>query len=101
MTVEDAIWRDGVSSWGSSFIDFTTRSPATEEAHRLRDVSELSVMVLRSMEPPDGMPFKLGGVCGCDVDDGCSIFMLDATGADMVLALSATEDDDEEPGPRG
>ena len=59
---DGCICRGGFSSWGSSFIAFTTRSPATDEAHRLRD-SELSDMVLGSMEPPEGRPFKLGGVC--------------------------------------
>ena len=74
MTVEDAIWRDGVSSWGSSFIDFTTRSPATEEAHRLRDDSEPSDMVLGSKEPPVGNPANFSVCC-------CSTFT-EATGAE-------------------
>ncbi len=63
--VDDDICRGGASSCGSSFMDFTTRSPATDEAHRLRDDSELSDMVFGSIDPPEGKLFKLGGVCCC------------------------------------
>ncbi len=91
--------KGGPSSWGSSFIDFTTRSPATDEAHRLRD-SELSDdMVLESIEPPEGKPFKVGGACCWEDNDFVSTFMSATTGADSELTLQAAGDD-EEPGPR-
>ena len=94
MDVDDDMCRCGASSCGSSFMALTTRSPATDEAHRLRDDSELSDMVLGSIDPPGGKLFKLGGVWGGVVC--CSILIAPATGADAELALS----DDEEPGPR-
>ena len=67
----------------------------------MRDDSELSVMVLESIEPPDGKPFKVGGVCACLVDGCCdSTIIAPGPGAPIELALKEGADE-EEAGPKG